>query len=528
MPRGRPKKTSNSNTTNENNNLQTEEVTEDYAKKFFSVIQNVINGNSAWLYNPIWTNEILKDLNMFPQKYSRDRVKELIANPRTHEKELKELSEYLFNVVTQYKRLILYMAESLTFDWFVEPTNADEEDMIKPTFKNAYKKVIKFMNDLDPKLHFPDIVQTMLLEDGGFYYLRESDNGYHFQEMPSQYCKIWAKTDLGFAYAFDLTYFLRPGVDFRDFDPVFQQYFNDFINSKEYKENKNKFKERRWFYWQTLDISKSFVFKFDTRRAGLTPPWIGTFLDAIEITTYKDLLKSKSAIDIYRLLVAKIPLNKEAAQRTNKVDNFAISAEQAAKFQAIMQNAVQQGIKVIASPLEIEAINLNQSENKDSIVGLGNQEFWDTSGTSSVLFSGNKMNASTMGASLRTDETFVTHLYRQIEKFYNFKLREISPKYRFKIHIEGTIHDKKDRLDRAMQLIPYGSPLTYAIVAQGRTQSEFVNVLNFETLTGMRDKMKPLLTSHTAVSQDSGGRPRSENIENENTEVTRDNESNIR
>jgi hypothetical protein len=527
--RGRPRKNpinptteTSSKTTNKPKEKVTEEVSEDYFRKYAATLQSAMN--SSYLFNPLWTNEILKDINMTPRKYDRDTVKNLLANPKSNEKALKDLSQYLFNSIMQYKRLVIYMSEMLTFDWHVEPTNADEEDMAKANFKSSYKKVVQFMNDLDPKMIFPDVAQSMLLEDGKFYYLRSSENGYYFQEMPSDYCKIWAKTELGYQYAFNLTYFLRAGVNFDDFAPEFKEYFDNFINGDEYKDNKSKFKENRWYYWQTLNSSSAWTFKFDNLHAGMSPPFMSLFIDAIEITTYKDLLKSKTALDIYKLLIAKIPIDTNN-NKTGRKDNFAVSSEQAAKFQSIMQSAIQQGIKIVASPLEVEAIDLNKSENKDSIIGLGNQEFWDTSGTSSALFSGVKMNASTMQASLRTDETFVTHLYRQVIRFYNFKLKEVSGKYRWKIHMEGTIHDKQDRIDRAMTLIPFGSPLTYVIVAQGRTQQEFVNVLNLETISGMRDKMKPLISAHT-VSNKKGGRPEQANVSDAG-EITQDAGSNI-
>jgi len=527
LPRGRPRKNANAKKENENKNVQNENfVGEDYAKKFFSAMQNMMSGNAAWLFNPIWTNEILKDINMHPQKFSRDRIKELIANPRAHEKELRELSQYLFDITMQMKRLIIYMSEMLTFDWLLEPIGVDPDEMTKPAFLKSLKRVTQFMYDLDPKMHLPDIVQGMLLEDAKFMYLCEGENGYYFKELPSDYCKIWKKGEMGYEYAFDLTYFLRPGISLDDFPPEFKVYFDNFINGEDYKNNKNKFKERRWFYWQTLDPSRAVVFKYDQNRVGQTPVYAGLFLDANEIATFKELLKSKTALDVYKLLVAKIPLEK-SENKTNKKDNFSIHPETAGKYMAAIQNVIQQGIRIVTSPMEIEAINLNQAETKDSIVGLGNKEFWDTSGTTSLLFSGDRMNASTMKASLRTDETFVTHLYRQFARFYNYKFKEISGKYQWRIHFEGTIFDREDRIERAMKLIQFGAPISYVAVAQGRTQQEFINMLNLESALGMREKMQPLVSAHT-VSNKKNGRPQSDDLENENSEATRDNESNIR
>lgn len=523
--RGRPRK--NPINTIESTSIVPEEsiqFQENYVQNFAKAMSSIADG--GLFMNPVWRNQILKDINMSPNKYDRDKVKKLLADPKNNEKALSDLSQFLSNYIMQYKRIVNYMSELLTFNWYLEPTNADREDMSGNVYKKAWKKAVNFMNDFDPKLNFPQIVESMIMEDGKFYYKRESENGIYMQEMPKEYCKIWAKTDLGYQYAFNLTYFLRTGINFDDYAPEFKEYYNAFVNGDEYVKNKDNFKANRYFYWQTLSPEKAWVFKYDQTHAGMSPPLMGLFLDAIEIVNYKELLKAKTNLDVWRLLIAKIPMHKDGTGKSgNMNNNFAITADQAGKFQQLMQDAVQQGVKVVATPLETEAIDLKGSENKDSIVGVGNQEFWATSGTTSAMFGEKKLTGSGVDASIKTDEMFVTGLYRQFERFYNYQLKLVTGKFRFKCHLEGTKMDREERMDLAMQLLPYGAPITYVAAASGRSLQEFVNLLEHENSMGLHDIMTPWLTSHTISDNGKGGAPTKRKIK-DSTEVTQDHESN--
>lgn len=525
--RGRPRKNPIKETTTEPISPALEESVqfqENYVQNFAKAMSSIVGG--GLFMSPNWQNQILKDINMSPNKYDRDTVKKLLANPRNNEKALSDLSQFLSNYIMQYKRIVNYMSELLTFDWYLEPTNADKEDMSGKPYKKSYKRAIDFMNDFDPKLNFPQIVQDMIMEDGKFYYKRESENGIYMQEMPKEYCKIWAKTDLGYQYAFNLTYFLRTGINFDDYAPEFKEYFNAFISGDEFVKHKDSFKANRYFYWQTLSPEKAWVFKYDQTHAGMSPPLMGLFLDAIEIVNYKELLKTKTSLDVWRLLIAKIPVHKDGTGKSgNKKDDFAITADTAGKFQQLMQDAVQTGVKVVATPLETEAIDLKGSENKDSIVGVGNREFWDTSGTTSVMFGEKKLTGSGVDASIKTDEMFVTGLYRQFERFYNYQLKLITGKFRFRLRFDGTKFDKQERMDRAMEMLPYGAPISYVATAMGKNLQEFINLLEHENSLGLRDLLVPYQNANTISDNGKGGAPTKKKVK-DSGEKTQDLDSN--
>jgi hypothetical protein len=517
LPRGRPKK--------ENNSIEqsTTQIDEQFAKQFAKAMNTVLNTPS--IFNPFWQNQILKDLSISGLKYDREKIKQMLADPKNNERQLRELSNFIFNYILQYKRLVMYYAEMLSFDWSLEPTNADKEDMSTKAFKKSYKKALEWLDEFDPKVEFRKVTNGIMLEDAKFYYVRESQNGIRLQEMPSSYCMISGYNDLGYQYSFNLTYFLKPGIDFNDFAPEFRDYYMEFVGGTDYQSKKSGYDSGIYAYWKKLDPARAWVFKFDQNHAAISPPLSPLFLDAMEIVNFKELLKTKTSLDVYKLIINKIPLHKDGGKTGNKKDDFSITADTAGMFTQLMQATLPPGIKAITSPLEAEAIDFAQADNKNSIVGLGNKEFWDTSGTSPVMFGEGQLNASGLQASIKTDELFVEHLYKQFERFVNFQLKQVTGRFRFRIKFEGTKFDRQERFERAIQAVQYGAPVSLLATSLGKTPQEFMNLIDFEESMGWKDRMKPLMSSHTTSGKE-GGRPKQSTV-GDAGEQTRDDETNL-
>ena len=51
------------------------------------------------------------------------------------------------------------------------------------------------------------VVRNIVGEGVGYYFLRETKNNLVFQSMPSKYCKIVGKNNIGYEYAMDMSYF---------------------------------------------------------------------------------------------------------------------------------------------------------------------------------------------------------------------------------------------------------------------------------------------------------------------------------
>lgn len=454
-------------------------------------IFNPLYGTGFWA-NPLWMNAIIKDLTMSPHKYDRDTVLKLIENPQNNEKALKDLHQYLLNTSQHYKRVFYYFATILTFDYILVPTNADEEDVKTPSFKRSLKKVLNWLEKFNLKEEFLKIMPVVIGEDVGFYYLRESETAITLQRMPTDYCKIVAKTDLGYQYAFNMVYFMRPGVNIDDFAPEFKIYWEEFINGDSSVP----------FFWKILEPEKAYVFKWDENDAGILLPLLGLFLDALEISEFKSLIKSKMQLENWKILFQRIPMKDSKDAKQNE---FLIDGKFAGMYHANVKSELPPGVSVVTSPMEITGISLDHAENRDTIVGLGEHNFYSSAGASPLLFGGAVKSAVGVNMGIKVDEAFVLHMYRQFERFINYQLKQISGKYRFKIIFPDiTIFNREDKLKSYLNAAQFGYSKSLVAAASGLTPNEFYNLLNYENGLGLLDKLQPLISAHTTTLTDKG------------------------
>jgi hypothetical protein len=518
-PRGRPKKIKDVVDDPSTQLAQPEITFEDFALQFARALTST--NNNPVFFNPIWQNSILKDINMSPASYDRDRIEQLIANPQVNEDALKDLSQYLLNVIMQFNRLVKYYASILTFDHVLIPTNADEEDLKTPAFKKSRKKATEWIERFNPKLTLRQTNEGVILEDAKFYYVRESDESVTLQEMPSKYCKIVGKTEYGYRYAFNMYYFLRAGININDYHPDFIAYFEDFLN--------NNYNKNQYFYWQYLDPIKAPVFKFDETRAGLTPPLMGLFLDSAEIASYKKLLKTKTQLEVWKIIINKIPMHTDSKGAQTK-NNFAIDPETAAKFTSMIQAALPEGVKSFTSPLESETVDFNQSQSRDNIVGYGQDNFYGAAGTSPIMFGEKNINGTGLDASKRVDEAYIMHMYRQYERFINAWLKQKTGKYRFKIMFPDiTIFNGETKADQYLKGAQSGFSKSLYSCAIGINPDDMMSLLAYENSLDMIEKyLKPLQSSHVQSGKDGGAPPKKIGDLADGGVVSRDLESNTK
>lgn len=464
----------------------------------------------SYYMNPVLQNEILKSINMYPQKFDRSKIIELLQNPKANERALRELAQFIENNVHQFKRLVYYFGGLLSFDWYIEPVLNSPEDLQSTAFWKAYRRVLDFVEKFNIKQTFSEVTRQMLREDAKFYYVRELGDRIVLQEMPSNYCMIDYKSEHGWKYSFNMTYFLQPGVLLENFPPEFRIYYESFMENKD-KVITNKeagvragYHNGRYFYWQQLPPDKAWVFKFHNEVAGIVPPLITLFLEAYDLLEYHELDRIDAKVRTYKIVHNRIPLMKDGKNSTS-VDSFAITADFAKQFNAYMQAGLPEGVKAITTPFEqSESMDFNKSQSSKTIYEQGNSKFWGAAGTNLGL---DRATVSLVRNNQEVDYMFVKHLYMQFEDFLNYQIEKISGQYKFVIHLEGTEHNRQDRINNALKAAQYGFPKTWVAVAMGKTQRELMNLSMFENTIGIVDMLEPLSSSYQKSPNEGAGRP---------------------
>lgn len=456
----------------------------------FEYFNRIVGGNTI-LFNPLWMNNLLKMQDTRPEKFSRDNIIEWMKNPAASENQLRELNQYFINTSTYYKRVIDYFAKMLTFDHILVPYAVDPSDFKLPAFKKSRKKVFDFLDQFHIKDELYKIMRIVMGEDTYFGYIRNEGKKFTIQKMPTKYCKLVNRNEDGYVYAFDMNYFLLPGVNIDDYSPDFKVYLEEMKNGG----------LNTGTYYVILDPDKSFVFKFDETIATIIPPLLGLFLDVLEISEYKDLIKSRAVLDSYMLLHQKIPMKTD---KDAKSDSFLISLDNAAKFHANTKANTPEGVQVVTTPMDMNPIKIDRSQNKDSIIGLAESSFYKTAGVSETLFA-ESQNQIGIKYSVQTDETFVLHMYQQFEKWINRQLDKVSGKYKFRLRFPDiTYYNKSDKKDAYKEAATVGIGKTLYAASLGLSPSDFLDLSTYENSLGLEETLIPLASSHTQSGNDSG------------------------
>jgi hypothetical protein len=504
-----------------------------YFEKFIQAfaMQN-INGMSGYLLNPMMANQYLKNLNMNPMYQDRDAVERMIYNPNSSELGLRRLSQHLYNTQTPYKKLIHYYADSLSFDWYPIPTNVkSDKDFKKDTYKKDWDRMWEWFDKFDVKKEFRKILLGMILEDTKYTYLRESEYGLTLQEMPADYAIIDATSQLGYLYSFNLMYFQQMGSDIGGFDPEFRKFYNQMLD---YQKNKTYYpnarpenRDGRWAYWQQMNPNKAWAFKFHDSYATSIPPFLGLFIDAIDLDSQQKLQNSSDVLNTYKMIFGTIPRHKDGSNKSgNSKDDFAIDSATLGKYMQVVKASLPAGVDFKAAPLEDVKLFEFEGGQGDNLSTTAIKNLYLKSGAEKALFGSDKPNASTIKASIQNDMNFITRVYSQFESFVNYHLSKVTLNYKFKIKFEGTEYDREDRIASTLTDWQNGILTPQLSAARGLTVKEFNNSIGMMQSLGFPEKMKPIQTSHTMNGDDKkSGRPESKGS-SESKDITIDAGSN--
>ena len=240
----------------------------------------------------------------------------------------------------------------------------------------------------------------------------------------------------------------------------------------------------------------------------ILPPLIGIFEDLIDLIDYKSLIRNREEIMNYKLIIQKIPHRNNSGRS----DDFEIEMDTAEAFNAQMQNIVPENIGVGLSPMDIETVEFKQDDSDADVLAKAVRTIFDDAGTSLMLFNSDKAGSVGLDASIRTDESLVFALVRQIERWirrylkYNFK-----QKYDFRF-LDATVFNRDKVMERELKLAQSSLPNKLTVMcAAGINPLTTLSSLMFENdVLKLHERFMPLQTSFTqsaASTNDKGGRP---------------------
>lgn len=429
-------------------------------------------------------------------KYSQTDIENALKNKDN--KKLIEMSNYFYLFSGEYRRLLHSMANIQTFRYVYAPLITSK----KAKVEKAYEDITNYLINYDVEEKNTYITFSTFL-NGAFYgYERVFDDITVLQELPTQYCRSQFDENGLHAVEFDFRYFesIRNAKEkllmFERLPEEFLTLYNQYKAGTPSETSINP-------YWRQLNINFTRCHYLTPDK---TPFFASVFSEIVNYQEYKEIDKTRSKLDIYKILIQKIPL---------KNDDSGEPALDEAEAKILHSNAKSmlgsdQLVDVLTTPAEVTSVDIaNKGEKQRDIIASARESMYSTYGTSQLLFNSGDTSIG-LEKSIKNDESLITTLVAEYEKHYNTRFKTIS-KLRFFIKDLGiTIYNEKEKIMLLKEQATLGgAKLPYFVASTGMRQYEFISMVTYESESGLLDLLVPLSTSYTQSGE--AGAPESEN-----------------
>lgn len=441
------------------------------------------------------------------KRYSKEEIVKVLSNPQRSEEQTREISRYIYLISSHYRRLVSYYATILLYNYSIIPTKIPYEKPKKTEYKKCYYDVVNQAEKYNLK-HEASKAMEIAVRDGVFYGIcYESEDSFYIRHFThTKYMKISSIEDGVYRPSIDMAYFtgredllLTYGQNFAD---AYYAYKGD--KEKRIKGDKKK----KWY-----EIPNGIVIKADESDPYYSFPLFLGLLDSIfDIEDYRMLNKAKAENDNYKVLSAKMETDDDGVPKMD----FSI----AQKYYGQMSQNLPAGIGLLLSPFEVDDFSFQTStaSDRNNVVESINT-FWQGAGTPSSLFGGGNISSSSaMMMAVKPDEALAFSMLKQFERFFNYRIKKMNLKYRFKISFSMvSIFNQDEYANRISKAASLGVPvkLEYCQVL-GLSPSDVLGLTYLEEdILSLSKKvwLSPLVSSNTQSSINSDiGRPSSEQI----------------
>lgn len=452
-------------------------------------------------YNPVLSEQYVNDANFNPSKASSHEISRWLMSPQYFDANIRHLSQYLENAVGQYGRAVWFLNTEKSFNYLLTPADADNKDMINSKeYMNSYNTALNTLRKMNIKYQFPKMDLQVMQDGVGFYFIQETNDTITFLQLPTDYCYITAPWTYGWLFAIDLTYFDRL-VGMPEMLPELTEAYRVFVEKRKAGYTGEKLAP---FQYYNLPPEKSFCLTFDPNRADKTPPLTGAMGASLDVLSYRDLLKKKSVLDLWKLIAMKIPIDKQ----TNKMQ---IPYDEAAELIAMIKEQMPENIVAFATPFDAQEVAANQVNTMDKLVDLGDNNVFSALGMGAAMFGKENKNAGQLKISSQISFDYsATHMYSQFANLANWIIMQKTRTFKWKVTFFGNKMDKDKEIDNALKLVTSSNfPVEYLMANTGFEPFEVASFVNWANKLDLKSKMKPLQSMNTMSNKpgNEGGRP---------------------
>ena len=433
--------------------------------------------------------------------FNKDNLRTYLQNPYSSNSQvsLRNISKFLYTLSFPLRRIINYFASLPDFSAYKVNLNISLiEDNDEETLLKDYEEAGKFIEKMNLEIN----IYKMLLiawREGVVYFqpYQDDDGTLLLFPLDSQYCRI---SSVGYNNLYRVAY------DFAFFQGTNQFYLD--IWDPEYKKKYNAYQKDSSLRWQELETARAF--KIDISDTDLIiPPFASLFESIIDLIDLQSLMAVKDALEIYKLLVMRIPL-----LNSNNPDDMALSLKLAQKFYNKAVANLPEEIGIILSPMEVDSISFDKSATTDTnSIADSYANVMEQTGISQIFDSNRLTGSSSVKMSMLSDALFASKgIIPQVEAFINERIQMEYPNSTAYIKfIDVTTYTREDRIKELKEAASLGMPVKLEYMALlGYSPLESIASDFIETKLGLATErfINPLVSSHTqSGNSDTGGAP---------------------
>ena len=431
---------------------------------------------------------------------SKEDLRQYLENPTNYEVQLRNISWYLITRSQIYYRLIKYYSNMFRLDArsVIPPFSLTEEND-KDSILESYQSTLEILEKMNLQYEFLKVYCNCLIQDvfyGVVYFDENSDQktSMFFLPLPADYCRIQGIFPNGnFAFAMDMSYFKRN----KELLEIWGEPFTSM--QKEYEKTGVK------YVLCPQEYSVCLKFRAEDTEM-ILPPFAGLFSALLGLQELEDIQAIASEQEIYKLLVATIPLINGA----DNPDEFAVNPQLAVDYFNKLVDALPNYTDAVITPIPIDYVSFNNDTVASDVSKVQNatKTVLNTAGGSQVLNSATINNSSSAEAALKLDTEFaISSLLPQTEMWVNYFISlYVNNASRVKFFEVSTYTAKQFRQE-LLENASNGLPNKLAIASMSGFSELDTLSLNFleEEIFGLSEKLKPLSSSFTQTGNNKSG-----------------------
>ena len=434
--------------------------------------------------------------------FNKDNLRSYLQSPHSANSQtnLRNLAKFLYTLSFPLRRIVNYFASLPDFSAY--KVNLDFsliEDNDEDSLLQDYEDACRFIRKMNLEVNLFKLL-VIAWREGIVYFQPYQDDDGTLLLMPldSQYCKV---SSVGY------NNLLHVAFDFSFFNGSNSFYLD--VWDQEYKKKYNAYNKDSSLRWQELETARAF--KIDIADVDMIiSPFASLFEGLIDLIDLQSLIAVKDSLDIYKLLVMKIPL-----LNSKNPDDLAVNLKMAKKFYNAALDTLPEEIGLILSPgLDVDSISFDKNASSDTnAIADSYQNLMEQTGISQIFDSSRLTGASSVKMSMLSDALMATKgIRQQVEAFVNeLILRQYPNSLAYIKFIDVVTYDKKDRISLVEKAASLGLPVKQEYMSLlGYDPLESIASDWLETKLGLATTrfINPLVSSHTqSGGSDTGGAP---------------------